>query len=247
MAEPRILTTGLLDHAERMRRTVFRLVAIFLLASLAAYPFAEHLLRFVKQPVGTSLVIYAPLEGFLGHIKVSLAAGFLLTAPFVLYALKRLLQRVCGLPARTAFAGTVATAVLFLVGVSFCYLVILPVTLNFLLSYGGENITAGISVSKYLSLALGLAAACGVMFELPLVTLLLHRLEVLSIAFLTQNRRYALLLCAVATAVLTPTPDAYTMSMLLVPLLGLYEVSILLLRVVERRARVSGRGAEDDT
>ena len=57
-----------------------------------------------------------------------------------------------------------------------------------------------------------------------------------SIAFLTKNRRYAVLLSAVATAILTPTPDAYTMSMLLVPLLGLYEVSIILLRIVEHRA-----------
>jgi sec-independent protein translocase protein TatC len=90
-------------------------------------------------------------------------------------------------------------------------------------------------VSKYLSLTLGLTAACGVMFELPLVTLLLHRLEFVSIAFLTHNRRYAVLLGAVVTAILTPTPDAYTMSMLLVPLLGLYEVSILVLRVAEYR------------
>jgi sec-independent protein translocase protein TatC len=247
MAEPRILTTGFLDHAERIRRTVFRLVAILLLGSLAAYPFAGHLLRFVKQPIGTNLVIYAPLEGFLGYIKVSLAAGFLLTAPFVLYEVKRLLQNVCRLPARAALAGTLAAAGLFVGGVSFCYLVILPVTLKFLLGFGGENITAGISVSKYLSLALGLAAACGVMFELPLVTLLLHRLGILSITFLTQNRRYAILLCAVATAVLTPTPDAYTMSMLLVPLLGLYEISILLLRVVERRTRTSSHGAHRGT
>jgi sec-independent protein translocase protein TatC len=74
-----------------------------------------------------------------------------------------------------------------------------------------------------------------------LVTFVLHRLDLISIAFLTQNRRYAVLLAAVATAVLTPTPDAFTMTMLLVPLLGLYEVSILVLRVVERRE------AEDDT
>ncbi len=110
MSEPRILTTGLLDHAERIRRTVFRLVSIFLLSSLAAYPFAEQLLRFVKQPIGTSLVIYAPLEGFLGYIKVSLATGFLLTAPFVLYEVKRLLQKVGRLSSRAALGGMFATA-----------------------------------------------------------------------------------------------------------------------------------------
>jgi sec-independent protein translocase protein TatC len=73
------------------------------------------------------------------------------------------------------------------------------------------------------------------MFELPLVLRILHRLDFISIAFLTNNRRYAILLSAIFTAILTPTPDAYTMSMLLVPLIGLYEISILVLRLAEYR------------
>lgn len=239
--EPSLLTTGLLAQVENTRRTIFRLVFVLILASLAAYPFAEHLLHFVKQPLGATLTIYAPLEGFLGYIKVSFAAGFLITSPLLLYEVKCFLQYVCRMRPQAALGATVATGGLFLLGVSFCYVVILPVTLRFLLSYGGTNITPGISVTKYLSLTLGLAAACGTIFELPLVTFVLHRLDLISIAFLTQNRRYAVLLAAVATAVLTPTPDAFTMTMLLVPLLGLYEVSILVLRVVERRE------AEDDT
>ena len=233
--QPSILTTGLLARVENLRRTVFRVVIILILASLAAYPFAEYLLHFIKQPLNAKLTIYAPLEGFLGYIKVSIAAGFLFTSPLLLYEVKRFLQHVCRMSSRAALGGTVATAGLFLVGVSFCYVVLLPITLGFLLSYGGETIAPGISVTKYLSLILGLAAACGVMFELPLVTLVLHRLGLISIAFLTENRRYAVLLAAIATAILTPTPDAFTMTMLLVPLLGLYEISILLLRVVERR------------
>ena len=236
-AEPNILTEGLFAQVETVRRTVFRLVIVLVLGTLAAYPFAGYLLQFVKQPLGAKLVIYAPLEGFLGYLKVAVAAGVLLTAPLFLYEVKRLLQTVCRLPRRTALTATGMTAGLFLVGVSFCYLVILPVTLNFLLSYGGDNIAPGISVSKYLSLTLGLSMACGVIFELPLVTTLLHRMGLLSIAFMADNRRYAVLLSAVATAILTPTPDAYTMTLLLVPLLGLYEISILVLRVVEYRAR----------
>ncbi len=242
-AEPNILTDGLFAQVETIRRTVFRLAIVLVLATLAAYPFAGDLLTLIKQPLGAKLVIYSPLEGFLGYLKVSIATGILLTAPLVLYELKRLLHTVCRLPARTATIATGITAGLFLVGVSFCYLVILPVTLGFLLSYGGTNIAPGISVSKYLSLTLGLSIACGVIFELPLVTTILHRMGLVSIAFLTSNRRYAVLLSAVATAILTPTPDAYTMTLLLVPLLGLYEISILILKVVEYREQT---GSHDD-
>lgn len=235
-AEPNILTSGLLDRVESVRRSIFRLAIVLLLGTLVAYPFAGWLLHIVKQPLDGKLVIYAPMEGFLGYITVSIAAGFLLLLPFLLYEVKRILQYVCSLPPAVAVGGTVAAGGLFFGGVVFCYLGILPVTLRFLLSFGGENITAGISVSRYLSLTIGLSAACGAMFELPLVVLILHRLGLISIAFLTQNRRYAIVIAAVITAIVTPTPDAFTMSMLLVPLLALYEVSILLMRIAERRA-----------
>jgi sec-independent protein translocase protein TatC len=233
--EPSVLTTGLLDRVENVRRSVFRLAIVLVLGTLVAYPFAGQLLHFIKRPLAAKLVIYAPLEGFLGYIKVAIAAGFVLMTPFLLYEVKRLLQYVCRLPRAVAVGGTVAAGGLFLAGVSFCYLAILPVTLRFLLSYGGENIAAGISVSKYLSLTLGLSAACGVMFELPLVVLILQRLGLISVTFLTQNRRYAILIAAVVTAVVTPTPDAFTMSMLLVPLLALYEISILVMRIARHR------------
>jgi sec-independent protein translocase protein TatC len=234
--EPSILTSGLFATAEHIRRAVFRVVFVLLGGTLVAYPFAKYLLHFLKQPLGSPLVIYAPLEGLLGYIKVSMAAGFLLTSPLLLYEVNRFLQRVCRMSPSVAIGATIATAGLFLLGVTFCYVAILPVTLGFLLSFGGENIAAGISVSRYLSLTLGLSATCGAIFELPLVVVILHRLGLISIAFLTQNRRYAILIAAVTTAIITPTPDAFTMTLLLVPLLGLYEGSILLLRLIERRA-----------
>jgi len=234
--EPSFLTTGLFGQIEVIRRRVYHLAILLVAATLAAYPFATYLLHFIKQPLGAyPLVMYAPLEGFLGHLKVAFATGIILISPLILYELKRFLQTVCRFPPRTAWIGTSVAAGLFAIGISFCYLVILPVTLQFLLGYGGDNIAAGISVSKYLSLTLGLAAASGVMFELPLVFRILHQLGLISITFLTNNRRYAILISAVFTAILTPTPDAYTMSMLLVPLIGLYEVSIIVLRIAEYR------------
>lgn len=233
--EPTILTTTLIEHVEAVRRSIFRLVLVLLGATLLAYPFAAQLLHIVQLPLNAPLIIYAPLEGFLGHIKVSIAAGVIITSPLMFYEVKRFLQVVCRMPHKAAVRGTVASGGLFLLGVGFCYAVILPVTLRFLLSYGGDTIAAGISVSKYLTLTLTLAAVCGVMFELPLVTFILHRLGLISISFLTQNRRYAIMIAAVATAILTPTPDAFTMTLLLVPLLALYEVSIWVLRIVERR------------
>ncbi|MGE3538257.1 MAG: twin-arginine translocase subunit TatC [Candidatus Tectimicrobiota bacterium] len=233
--EPHILTSDLFLMLDQVRRSALRLAIVFAVASTVAYPLAPSLLHWLARPLGTPLIMYAPLEGLMGYITVSMTASCCLTAPLVLYEGYRLLKKVSRLPARLAFWSMVAAAGLFLAGAAFCYGVILPVTLRFLLGFGGENITAGISVSRYLSMTLGLSAACGLTFELPLVTLILHRLGLLSVAFLAEHRRYAVLLGAVVTAIITPTPDAFTMSALFLPLLGLYEISILLMRLAERR------------
>jgi sec-independent protein translocase protein TatC len=179
--------------------------------------------------------MYAPLEGLMGYVTVAMTTSLCLLAPLLLYEVHRLLRVVGGLSPRVALGSTVAAGSLFALGAGFCYVVILPVTLRFLLGFGGENVEAGISVSRYLSMTLGLATACGITFELPLVTLILHRLGFISVTFLTEHRRYAVILGAILTAIITPTPDAFTMGTLLLPMLALYEMSIVLMRIAERR------------
>lgn len=240
--KPQLLTTDLFASLEQVRRSALRLAIVFAVASAVAYPLAPYLLHLLARPLGAPLIMYAPLEGLMGYVTISMSASGCLVAPLLLYEMYRLLRAVSQVPPRIALWSTVAAGSLFVVGALFCYLVILPVTLHFLLSFGGDNIEAGISVSRYLAMTLGLAAACGLVFELPLVTLLLHYLGLLSVAFLAEHRRYAILIGAVITAIITPTPDALTMSTLFLPLLGLYEISIVLMRLAERRRSRSLRG-----
>jgi len=235
--EPRLLTADLFVVLEQVRRSVLRLLIVFAVATAVAYPLAPYLLHFLTRPLGAPLIMYAPLEGFMGYVTVAMTTSLCLLAPLLLYEANRLLRTVGGLSPRIARSSTIAAGGLFVLGAGFCYVVILPVTLRFLLGFGGENIEAGISVSRYLSMSLGLSAACGITFELPLVTLILHHLGLLSVSFLTEHRRWAVLLGAIFTAIITPTPDAFTMSTLLLPLLGLYEISIVLMRIAERRQR----------
>jgi len=235
--EPRLLTSDLLVSLEQVRRSILRLAIVFAVTSALAYPLAPHLLHFLARPLGAPLIMYAPLEGLMSYVTISMTTSVGLLAPLLLYEVNRLLRTVGGLSPRVARHSTIAAGSLFALGAGFCYVVILPVTLHFLLSFGGENVEAGISVSRYLSMTLGLSAACGLTFELPLVTLILHHLGLLSVSFLTEHRRYAVLIGAVFTAIITPTPDAFTMSTLLLPMLGLYEISIVLMRIAERRRR----------
>lgn len=233
--EPRLLTSDFFGSLEQLRRSLLRLAMVFAVTSALAYPLAPRLLHILTRPLGSPLVMYAPLEGLMGYVTVSMTTSLCLLAPMLLYEVHRLLRAACGLSRRLALTSTMAAGGLFALGAGFCYAVVLPFTLRFLLSFGGTDVAAGISVSRYLAMTLGMAAACGVIFELPLVALMLHRLGLLSVAFLTAHRRYAVLLGAIFTAIITPTPDAFTMGALLLPLLGLYEISIALMRIADRR------------
>lgn len=235
--DPKYLTSHFFTGMEQARKSTLWLLVLLLGSSTLAYPFAPRLLHLLVRPLGAKLVIYAPLEGFMGYVTVSFAAGIAVTAPYLLYLMYRLLRT--GLHERVALYGTLAAGGLFLTGAGFCYLVILPVTLRFFVGFGGSNIAAGISVSSYLSMTLGLSTVCGILFELPLVVLILHHVGIISRQLLVSNRRYAVLLSAILTAILTPTPDAFTMSALLLPLIGLYEISIVLMWIMDKRAQAS--------
>ena len=142
--EPRLLTSDLFVSLEHVRRSVLRLAIVFAVASAVAYPFVPHLLHFLARPLGTPLIMYAPLEGFMSYVTISMTTSVCLVAPLLLYEVHRLLRAVCGLHPRVALGSAVAAGGLFALGAGFCYVVILPVTLRFLLGFGGENIEAGI-------------------------------------------------------------------------------------------------------
>jgi sec-independent protein translocase protein TatC len=125
---------------------------------------------------------------------------------------------------------------LFYGGAFFSYFLVLPVAINFLVSYGTENnLQPMIGLSKYLTFTVGLIFAFGAIFELPLILLILGRIGVVGYLGLARNRRYALLLNAVVSAILTPTPDAYTMLLMMVPIQVLYEASIWLVRIFGKK------------
>src|SRR5206468_6667659 len=93
--EPRLLTSDVLASLEYVRRSVLRLLIVFAVASAVAYPLAPHLLHLLTRPLGAPLVMYAPLEGFMGYVTVSMTTSICLLAPLLLFAVYRILRSVC--------------------------------------------------------------------------------------------------------------------------------------------------------
>ena len=143
-----------------------------------------------------------------------------------------------------------ATTLLFLGGVALAYFLVLPRGLQFLLGFNAGNFNVQNRASDYFTFSALFILAFGVVFELPVVLVLLSKVGVIDSAFLRKNRRWAILIGAVVAAVITPSQDAFSMLAMFIPLLILYEISIVVSRMVEpkkQKAVSGGEAADDDT
>ncbi|HWR59948.1 MAG TPA: twin-arginine translocase subunit TatC [Thermodesulfovibrionales bacterium] len=211
------------------------------------YPFVYLVPAKIKNP---SLVFLAPAEAFWMHLKVSLVAGLILSMPVILYQLWRFISPGLLLKEKR-YVGpfVVAASLLFLAGAAFCFLVVLPFAMGFLLTYKTESMTPMLSVGNYVDFCLKFILAFGAVFELPIVIVFLTRMGIVTPATLARNRKYAMLLAFVAGAMLTPTPDAFNQTLMAIPIIVLYETGILVSRFFIRKKPVKedGEGREVST
>jgi sec-independent protein translocase protein TatC len=153
--------------------------------------------------------------------------------PWLTMVLWRALGKPFGVSGGQLFFFVFFTCLLFYAGTLFCYYVTLPFGINFLLGFSSEELKPVISVSRFVNFVTIFVLAFGLIFELPIFMVFLAKVGVFKRSFYEKNRRYALLLIAIVSALLTPTPDIVNMSLMGAPLYLLYESGILILRVLK--------------
>ena len=225
------------DKLESLRGVLIRAFILIGILGAVSYFFWKEALYFLQKPLGMPLVMYSLPEAFVTSLRLALFLGIFLAVPFICNGLWGALAPLFSFDVRRyALPVVLCSTGLFYGGAFFCYFLVLPVGINFLVNYGNANdLQPMIGLAKYLTFAVGLIFAFGVIFELPLVLLILGRVGVVGYQGLARNRRYALLLNAVISAILTPTPDAYTMLLMMAPIQILYEASIWLVRIFGKK------------
>lgn len=188
------------------------------------------------ERINTGLISLAPLETFMVFFMVCLVTGLVIASPWVFYQIWAFIAAGLYRHERKYVLKFLPYSIgLFLGGVFLCFLYVLPVTLQFLLEF---NVWLGIEptlrLTDWMNFATVLPLVFGACFQTPLVMLLLERIGIFSVQAYRQNRRYAILIIVVAAAVITPTGDPFTLSMLAVPMYALYELGIRL--IPERKA-----------
>ncbi len=239
---------SLADHLRELRTRLIRALIGLALGAAVGYmlfPYVFDVLlapycdidSALRQGEACAVVAFRPLEPFSVRIKVSLVVGLIVGGPVIFYQLWRFITpALLDRERRYALPFVLLSQLMFVAGVAFAY-VILPLALDVLLQMAGEAIQPLLSATEYVSFLLTTAVAFGVLFEIPLVLAFLALAGVVSSDQLRRFRAHAILGNFLLAAVITPTTDPITMTVLAVPMALLYEATIWTARIIERRRR----------
>ena len=228
----------LTGHLQELRnRLVICIISliIFFLVCLYFAPSIINMLTKLGKQYGYSFVQLSPQELLLQQISVSLTGGLVLSFPVILYHIWAFIQPGLKKNENTLFLGALIFGLLFFAaGVLFALKVMLPFMLHFLISLTKKTeIISSVSISQYISFLLTIFLVMGIVFELPVISVILTQLGLLKVEWMKKSRRVIIILIFLVAAVITP-PDVVSQVMVAVPMLGLYELSILVCTVLLR-------------
>jgi sec-independent protein translocase protein TatC len=228
------------EHLRELRNRLFVYLAFLVPVSVYGFIRARTIVELLLLPTHghlRRLIILGPTEGLYTFMALALAAGFVATLPVLVWQLAAFIRPALEKQERRLIAVYAPIVVLlFLIGVSFGYFVFLPVVLRFLLNFASGPFQAMISLARYIGFVINLTLPFGLIFELPIAVYALARTGVLTPTFLRRQRRVAILVIFVVAGAVTP-PDAFSMLIMVTPMLLLYEASILVAVLAVRQRR----------
>ena len=224
-SEPVMLDTdagsmSLIAHLTELRSRLIKIVVAVALGSCVGYYYIDAIMHYITLPAG-KLYYMQPSEAFFTYLKVACVAGFLV-------ALTPKERMVLGIVVPTS-------VLLFFGGLAFSFFLVLPAGIHFFLGFGNDELQALFSVDKYFDFVIMFVMPFGFIFELPLVITILGKMGFVTSAFLKKYQRIIIFLSFVAGAIITPTPDVFTQSMIALPIIVLYEIGYFIVRYILRR------------
>ena len=242
--------TGFVSHLAELRKRLINSFIFLIIFFVGCYFFSEQIYGFLVEPFANAvqdddtnrrLIFTALQETFLTYLKVSFFTAFFVTCPFILMQIWKFIapglykhEKIAILPY------LVLTPILFFLGGILVYYLVMPLAIKFFLSFESSGVATNLpiqleaKVNEYLSLVMKLIFAFGISFQLPVVLSLLARIGIVDSEFLKKRRKYVVVIIFAAAALLTP-PDPITQIGLAIPLLILYELSILSVKFIENR------------
>ena len=231
-----IFLGALEEHIVELRKRLIIAAAGFLTAAVTCFFFSGQIMDYLCRPIGgmINLTAIEITENVSSVFDVALLAGFILAFPLIAYeAFAFILPGLKTSEKKVLFRFLPPVILFFLAGVCFAFFIVLPAAIPFLTSFMG--IKTEIRPSDYISFSTNLIFWIGIVFEMPILIYIAARLRIVRSAQLLKNWRQAVVVCAVLAMMITPTVDPVNMLLLMVPLIGLYFLSILFAKIAEKK------------
>lgn len=222
-------------HLEEFRFRLIICLIVIAAASIAAYAYIDEILPILSAPAG-KLYFLNPAEVFFAYIEIAVFTGLIVTLPVWCYELWRFIAPALHPAERNAVWWLLPSAVfLFYTGLAFAYYAVFPAAVRFFMGFATDSLQPMFSLQSYLSFFLAFMIPFGFVFELPLVLFFLAKLGLVSSAFLKEKRKAVIVIAFVVAGVVSPTTDVFTQTMIAVPMILLYEISVFLVQHLLRK------------
>jgi sec-independent protein translocase protein TatC len=230
-------TATFIDHLEELRRRILYSIASVAIFTVAGFFFAKRAMALIIQRASLDTTyFFAPTEAFIAQIKVAIFLGVVISFPFLLYQTWAFIgPGLTKSERRISLVYIGSGMVLFAIGIGFGYYILIPYGLKFLLSFGSETIQPLMNIGRYLNFFLWCLLGSGLLFQLPLLVFFLIKLGIVDVDTITRHRPEAIVAIMVLCAVITPTGDFFTLLLLSIPLLVLFEISLLAARLSAKK------------
>jgi sec-independent protein translocase protein TatC len=230
----------IVEHLTELRSRLMLIVVSFFVLFCVAFYFSDFLVHMINKPfmkTGFQLNIFTLTGGFMVKMKVSAAISILILVPLIIFHIWRFISPAIEKPERFFSRITITTAVLlFYAGVGFVFFV-LPLTIEVLLSFIDKSMLSTIGADDYLHFIFFMSFIMGFLCELPIAILIMTKMGIITPHFLISKRKYALVIIWITAAIVTPGPDLLSQSLVGIPLMFLYEVSIVISKIVLKRKK----------
>jgi sec-independent protein translocase protein TatC len=230
-----------LEHLEELRwRIIFSIIGI-VVGTIVAWIFIDFLVDVVllkpAKDSGAHLQNLRPFGQLFLYMQIAIMVGIIISIPNIFYQFWQFISPALRKHERRYIFWIVAfSSICFLIGIAFAYFVMLPLTLKFAAQFGSESIKNEFSIEEYMSIIISVMLAAGLIFELPMVSFFLSKLGILKPSFMKKFRKHAIVVIMIAAAFLTPGTDPVSQIVLAVPLVVLYEISILISKISQKKS-----------
>jgi len=228
---------SVLGHLKEFRQRLIKSLIVLAITSIVSFVFAKQIFDILILPAGNIDLIFIEMTEMIGtYMKVCLASGIVLTMPYLVYHVIMFVSpALTAKEKRSIYLILPWITLMFVGGILFGYFILLPPATKFLITFGSDIATPQIKIGNYISIVTRLLLAIGLVFEMPVVSTFLARLGVITPKWLSSKRKTAIIVAFIIAAIITPTFDPLNQTLVATPLIVLYEMSIWLAKLVQRK------------